>query len=733
MIEIRIHGRGGQGGVTLAKLISTMRYLQGMSVQAFGLYAAERSGAPLQAFCRYDTSPITNRNLIYEPDHIVILDPSLVDLGVTKGLKEGGWILINTNEDPEFFAKKFEGYHVAVIDATSLAKKHKLGTTSLPIVNTALLGAVAKLFDVPFEDVYKTLEHAGFLGGNVDAAKEAYENVIITEIRGKAKVEKIVVPKTRTPGLARKRVTEFPILRTGDWATQNPHRQQFLPPCNYYCPAGNDVQAFLKALTNEDVDEALAILLETTPFPSTCGRVCPAPCMTHCNRVEFDGSVNIRDLERYAGDHGNVSISPKTSRKEAIAVIGSGPAGLSAAYHLARLGYKVTVYEKEAELGGLLRTGIPKYRLPREQLDRDIQRILDLGVVAKTNTEINKEKLEELAKEFDYVLVSTGLQNQRGLSLGLDDPNVVMQGLDFLHKVSQDEIRVDGEEIVVVGGGNTAIDASRTSMRLGAKKVRIIYRRTRKEMPAIEEEIEHGLEEGLQIDYLTAPVSIKPNESGKGYLLTCRKMELGEPDESGRRRPIPIEGSEFDIPCDRVLLALGQSPEYSILPEGEKEAVETGYKDEQLGATFFAAGDVAVNEGTVTAAIGSGRRAAHHIHQQLTGEDLHIRHDKDQVIGIEDMKLHLFDRVPRHDGETLPPEERVTSFEEVHKGLSELAEAKRCMSCGVCNECDLCITYCPEGVITRIGRDFRFDYDYCKGCGLCAAECPRNVIFMSSI
>ncbi len=730
MIEIRIHGRGGQGGVTLAKLIGTMRFLLGDSVQAFGIYAAERSGAPLQAFCRYDDKPIANRNQVYEPDHVIVLDPTLISPAIMSGLKLGGWILINTPEPLQSFIEQFPGYRIAVIDARSIAIKNKLGTRSVPIVNTGLLGATARILGQSFEEAKAALEHMGFVGGNLTACEEAFEEVQLFEDVQDGTVEKPLLPTARVPGLTGTGADRFPAIKTGQWASMQPDRQESIPPCNHVCPAGNDVQGFLQALARNQPDEALRILHQTTPFPGVCGRVCPAPCMDACNRIQLDEGVNVRDLERYASEHGRHVPRPLAKRCETIGVIGSGPGGMSAAYQLGLLGYNVTVYEAGPELGGLLRTGIPAYRLPREVIDREIDQILGLGVTAKTNTRVQKEKLLELAQEHDALLVATGLQEMRALKLGTDDKAIV-QGIDFLDRANVGEIRVDDEDVVVVGGGNTAFDAARTALRLGAKSVQVVYRRTRDEMPAIAEEIDEGIEEGLLIEYLTSPTKVSRN--GNNYQLTCRRMELGEPDESGRRRPVEIADSDYDIACDRVILALGQSPDLSVFPEGT-EVREGKVLLGVLEKPVFAVGDLATNDGTVTAAIGNGRRAAFHIHQTFTGEQLLPEpHCEEEVIGASAMKMHLFERQNRHAGAAIDPEERIHSFEEIHAGLADPCEAERCLSCGVCNDCDRCVTFCPEGVLTRVGHDFHFDYSYCKGCGVCAAECPRNVIFMSQL
>jgi NADPH-dependent glutamate synthase beta subunit-like oxidoreductase len=430
-----------------------------------------------------------------------------------------------------------------------------------------------------------------------------------------------------------------------------------------------------------------------------------------------------------------------------VAIVGSGPAGLAAAYHLALYGYGVTVYEAGARLGGLLRTGIPEFRLPSEVLDREVARILDLGVEVVTGVFIDRERLLAIAGSHDAVLVATGLQELRALRLGVGEDDMVVQGIDFLDLVRAGAApRMDGEDVVVVGGGNTAMDAARSALRLGANTVRIVYRRTRKEMPAIHEEIEEALEEGIEMDFLTLPVAIQRMAQADGdqgvQHLVCRRMELGEPDASGRRSPVEVQGSDYALGCHRVILALGQSPDLSVFPEGTE--VREGAKLLGLLETpVYAVGDLATNDGTVAAAIGSGRRAALHIHQTLTGEvvvtgeQTRVRSDvqewHDEVIKADALRLHLFERHPGEAGDHIGLTRRRSTFEEIHKGLPSAAEAKRCLSCGVCNECDICVTYCPEGVLKRVGHDLVFDYAYCKGCGICVTECPRNVVFMSHL
>ena len=750
MIEIRIHGRGGQGGVTLAKIIATIRFLEGDSAQAFGLYAAERSGAPIQAFCRYDAEPIANRNLIYEPDHVIVLDPTLAGPAILTGLKKGGWILINSPEPPPRFAAEFPPFRIATVDATSIARANNLGTESVPIVNTALAGAIGRLLGFELQQIDAALAHLGFVGDNLTAASTAYEALQVSPRPHDpdAPTEPLPAPVTgRAASLVAGAGSGLPGIKTGQWATQRPRRQQLVPPCNHLCPAGNDVQGFLHALAAERADEALEILLRTSPFPGICGRVCPAPCMDNCNRIGLDGAVNVRQLERYAGDHGHVDIEPPKPRPEWIGIVGSGPAGLSAAYQLARFGYRVTVYEGGPAAGGLLRSGIPEFRLPERVVDMEIGRITALGVEIKTDQPVDRSELFELARVHDALLVATGLQELRSLKLGAGNALAVDQGIDFLDRVRAQQMTVDGEDVLVVGGGNTAIDAARSALRLGARSTTILYRRTRSEMPAIREEVDEAIAEGVAMEFLTQPVALSPGEPPDGerptHRLTCRRMQLGEPDTSGRRAPFEISGSDFTLAGHRVILALGQSPDLTVFPEGTE--VREGQK--LLGLLekpVFAIGDLATGDGTVAGAIGSGRRSAYHIHETLSGELLADRREhavsrrqvdvwKDEVINADAMKLHLFERQPSLKGVELAAHSRITTFDEVHAGLDDTNEAKRCLSCGVCNECDRCVTYCPEGVLKRVGSDYVFDYSFCKGCSVCASECPRNVIFMSQL
>jgi NADPH-dependent glutamate synthase beta subunit-like oxidoreductase/Pyruvate/2-oxoacid:ferredoxin oxidoreductase delta subunit len=521
-----------------------------------------------------------------------------------------------------------------------------------------------------------------------------------------------------------------------------------VPPCDHVCPAGNDVRGFLDALARDEVDGALEILLRTSPFPATCGRVCPAPCMASCNRAALDGAVNVRAMERLAGDRGRATPAPRARRPERVAVVGSGPAGLTAAWHLALLGYGVTVYEAGPEPGGLLRTGIPAFRLPAAVLDREVERIQALGVEMVTGVRVDRLRLRALARNHDAVLVASGLQLPRSLELGEAGGGVVLEGIELLAAVRSGEAvpELHGEDVVVVGGGNTAVDAARSALRLGAASVRIVYRRSRAEMPAIPEEVEEALEEGVSLDLLTRPVALERMAQADGdggcWHLRCRRTELGPPGPDGRRRPVDVPGSDSALPCHRVVLALGQSADPSLFPEDAHVAEGL----ELLGIPrrpVYAVGDVATGAGTVAAAIGSGRLAALRVHRSLSGEAPEEEHAarrrpdadrwRDQVIGADALRLDRFEPAPARADPVLDPDRRRGGFREVHGTLDDTAEARRCLSCGVCNRCGLCVACCPEGVLEWDGDALVVDGDYCKGCGICAVECPRHVIFMSHL
>jgi len=734
VIEITIYGRGGRGGVTLAKLIAAAYFLRGKYVQAFGVYGAERAGAPVQAYVRIDDEEITDHWPVREPDHVIVLDAGLITPEAAQGMDSRGWIVLNSPLPPDAFANAFPGRNVATLDASAIAVDCGLGTRALPIVNTALLGAAAEILGLSLADAEAALANLGLGEPNLKAARTAYDSVRQAQLPGVIAPHAPPRPPARTASIFDEDIGGPPAVHTGSWATRLPASASLTPLCSDACPAGNDVRGFVQALAQQDYEAALKTILVTSPFPGTCGRVCPAPCMQACTRGGHDEAVNTRELERYVAACAPWPEPTRPFRRERLAVIGSGPAGLSAAYRLARLGYPVTVLEAGDELGGLLRTGIPAYRLPREVIDGEIAFILAHGVQVRTGHRVSRSRLVELRREYDGVVVATGLQERRRMDLDGGDQRV-LQALDFLDLSRTRPPDLREQRVIVAGGGNTAIDAARVALRLGARDALVVYRRTRAEMPAIAEEIEEALAEGVRIEQLEAPLRLEGD--GEGTALVCRRMTLGEPDESGRARPVPVEGDDAleAFRCDAVLLALGQAPDVSLLPAGsvpDEEEPLLGAED----APVCTAGDLVMPDGTVAAAIGSGHRAAWHLHAALGGVEAPSR-----PAPLVDTSVLTFRDVPHvamAKGRLLRPGSRRASFLEVRQGLSDrpgretaYEEAQRCFSCGACTGCGECVVYCPEGILTHVGStDCDVDEDYCKGCGLCAAQCPRSALAM---
>ncbi len=547
--------------------------------------------------------------------------------------------------------------------------------------------------------------------------------------------------------------------KTGSWRYMRPVYRERTPPCNDACPAGEDIVTYLGLAADRRYREAWEVLRRENPFPGICGRVCPHPCESRCNRERLGGAIAIHHVERFlsdwAAEEGIPPLRQKPTRQETIAVIGSGPAGLSCAYHLALRGYPVTVFEALGEPGGMLRTGIPAYRLPREVLDREIAAIGALGVDIRTGACLGTNLSWDDLDTYNAVFLALGQQLSRELGIPGEDSDGVVHGLDFLKQLNLGhKVRV-GRRVAVIGGGNTAMDAARSARRLGAE-VTVVYRRSRAEMPAIVEEVTEAEEEGIVFHLLATPVEVLA-ENGQVRGLRCVRMRLGEPDESGRRRPEVIPGTGFEMEVDMVIPALGQLADLSGLPSDvahERGAIRIELTGATIRRRVFAGGDVATGFGTVTAAIGSGKRAALAIDSLLSREPLgefpalsrnvHAapREMLPDVVTFEELNLTYFRREPRPDDRHLQVEDRLRSFSESNQGLSEqevVDEALRCLSCGTCNRCDNCLNFCPDISVLRRGEwtpdypsypFYEFYYDYCKGCGICATECPRRAITM---
>lgn len=521
--------------------------------------------------------------------------------------------------------------------------------------------------------------------------------------------------------------------RTGSWRTLRPVYVNRLPPCNAKCPAGEKCRDWLFLAQSGDYEGAWKEIVEDNPFPAVMGRVCYHTCQTACNRGDLDEPVGINAVERFLGDHalrlGWKLPQPAEANGKRILVVGAGPAGLSAAYHLRRMGYAVHVVESAETAGGMMRYGIPKYRLPREVLDAEIARIEALGVEFEFGREVSDLAAEMKAGGYAAAFIGAGASLAHRAYIPAGDAAHIMDAVSLLRSVessSPGEEPLLGRRVVVYGGGNTAIDVARTAKRLGSEPI-VVYRRTRERAPAHAFEIEEALEEGVSMKWLS---TISEAERGT---IRIEKMKL---DESGYPQPT---GEYETIEADSLVLALGQETNLSFLSALPDLKVEKGsvVVDERMMTSvpgIFAGGDVVPGDRNVTVAIGHGKRAAKAMDAWLRGEAPGEKAPSDPAT-FEKLNTWYYADAPQKIRPQLDIVRRQTTFEEVLEGLTEenaLFEARRCMSCGNCFECDNCYGVCPDNAVVKLGpgRKFRFNYDYCKGCGICANECPCGAIEM---
>ncbi len=518
---------------------------------------------------------------------------------------------------------------------------------------------------------------------------------------------------------------------TGTWRTERPVYVSLLPPCSAACPASEDIQRWLyeAQAAGKGYKRAWRAIVEQNPLPAVMGRICYHPCQTACNRVQLDENVGINAVERFLGDEaiakGWSLTPPEAESGHRVLVIGSGPAGLSVAYHLRRQGHAVTIREAKPEPGGMMRYGIPEYRLPREVLAAEIQRIADMGVELICDQPV--QDLDAAMAGFDATVLTVGAGVGHHIDIPAHAAAKVLDAVTMLAKTAQGEPPMLGRRVVVYGGGNTAMDAARTAKRLGAADAMVVYRRTKDQMPAHEEEYLDAVGEGISVRWLSTITQVDEHS------IVVEKMTL---DDTGR--PVPT-GVFETLDADAVVLAVGQDVDLSLLSDVTEVDIADGVisvSDQMMTGRpgLFAAGDAAPGDRTATVAIGQGNLAAQHVDAYLRKAE-YTAPSREPRATFDLLNTWYYADAPAQHRPTLEAARRTSGFDEVVSGLdraSALFEAQRCMSCGTCFECDNCYGLCPDDVITKLGPGERYeiDYDYCKGCGVCAAECPCGAIEM---
>lgn len=518
--------------------------------------------------------------------------------------------------------------------------------------------------------------------------------------------------------------------KIGPVRTQIPIYVDLLPPCNNACPAGENIQEWLRLIKEGKEEAAWRQLVRDNPFPAIHGRVCYHPCETACNRADLDSSVSIHSVERYLGDlaieRGWTFQKPVTHTGKRVMVVGAGPSGLSAAYHLARLGHEVEIFDSGEKVGGMMRYGIPAYRLPRKIVDAEVERLKNLGIKIHLNHTVTDLQTEQSAGNFDASFIAVGAHLSKRVDIPSMDAEKMVDAVDFLRDVASGEKPRIGRRVAVYGGGNTAMDAARTARRMGAEEAVIIYRRNEEHMPAHREELEEAEREGVQVHWLRTISEVADD-------VMVEVMEL---DEDGR----PHGTGKFEkLPADTVIMALGQVSDTAFLHnidgldfDGDTLKVNPVTLMTSVPG-IFAGGDAVPSQRTVTVGTGHGKKAAKMIDAWLKNEDRYVK-VKHPVVEFDDLHLWYFGDHPRTIQPELGTKERM-GFGEVVGSLTEEQahfEARRCLSCGNCFECDGCLGSCPEDAVIKLGKGhrYRFDYDKCTGCATCYEQCPVHAIEM---
>ena len=520
--------------------------------------------------------------------------------------------------------------------------------------------------------------------------------------------------------------------RIGPQRLKRPTFVDLLPPCNDAFPAGENIQGWLAYAASGRYKKAWQLLMIDNPLPAVHGRVCYHPCESNCNREQLDASVSIHAVERFLGDQAihkdwSVKWDAKPSGKRVL-IVGAGPSGLSAAYHLTRMGHRVEIHEAGPLAGGMMHFGIPAYRLPRDVLDYEIRRIEDMGVKIVLNHRVVDLLSEMKEGAFDATFVAVGAQISKRIDIPSRDAGKMLDAISFLKNVERGNPPKLGRRVAIYGGGNTAMDAARVAQRLGAEETLIIYRRDRNHMPAHDFEVDEAVTEGVKINWLRTIKQIDHTQF---------KVEVMEVDEAGRPRPTGIFET---LEADALIMALGQDVDTEFLRavSGVEFAQDgTVVVDEQMMTGqrgLFAGGDMVPSERTVTVAVGHGKKAARYVDAFLRGRQ-YKKPPKHKIVGFESLRVWYFKAVDQRTQGFMDASRRTSGFAEVVHGLTEreaLFEARRCLSCGNCFECDGCYGACPEDAIVKLkpGKRYRFDYERCTGCAVCFEQCPCHAIEM---
>jgi len=520
--------------------------------------------------------------------------------------------------------------------------------------------------------------------------------------------------------------------QTGTWRTERPVYLDRLPPCNQACPAGENIQKWLGYAEEGDYEMAWRQIMDDNPLPATMGRVCYHPCEGGCNRGQLDEAVGINGVERFLGDQAlkyGWAMEPGSESGKQVMILGAGPAGLAAAYHLRRFGHGVTIYDASPQAGGMVRYGIPKYRMPREKLRAEIERIEAMGGRIELNVRIDDVLEAKKEGNFDAVFLAIGAQQPKRIDIPQEGETPMIDAVEVLRDTELETPTKLRGRVLVYGGGNTAMDVARSSVRLGALKTTVVVFESQENMPAHEFEVHEALEEGVELCCLRSIAEVE------GTTVRLEKMVAGE-----GRWPQP-SGQYETIEADVIVQALGQNVETGFLEQIPGLTVRDGIVQVDVGMQtgaegVFAGGDMVPSQRTVTTAIGHGKKAARNIDAYLRGET-YAAPEKHEVADFSKLNTWYYSDAPRTVRPMLNVVRRQSGFAEVVGDLDEdnaQFEARRCLSCGNCFECDNCYGMCPDNSITKLGpgKRFEFKYDYCKGCGLCATECPCGAITMKS-